>query len=327
MEKDQKNTLPYPAYGTDTNSGYPPVSTAYPPMASAYPPPSAEAYPPTTNAYPPQASSYPPPMAAPPPYSATAPPYEPAQTTQITNTTIVAISNTPSSYQNYSPEVGFMSKTVRLGFIRKVFTILSFQLVVTVGVICLFLFVPAVEKAGQNTILYIIAYLIFFVLYFVLVCCDSVRRNHPTNLILLGLFTLALSFLVGAISSYHKTNIVLVMMGVTAIVTICVCLFACQTKFDMTKFGGVLFVFALVVFFVLIFSPAFLLVTTAGKIAIGGVLALLFTAFMVYDVQLIMGGRKYELSEEEYVFGALILYVDIVNILLLLLYLFGGSSN
>lgn len=48
---------------------------------------------------------------------------------------------------------------------------------------------------------------------------------------------------------------------------------------------------------------------------------------MVYDVQLIMGGRKYELSEEEYVFGALILYVDIINILLILLYIFGGSSN
>lgn len=48
---------------------------------------------------------------------------------------------------------------------------------------------------------------------------------------------------------------------------------------------------------------------------------------MVYDVQLIMGGRKYELSEEEYVFGALILYVDIINILLILLYLFGGKGN
>lgn len=48
---------------------------------------------------------------------------------------------------------------------------------------------------------------------------------------------------------------------------------------------------------------------------------------MVYDVQLIMGGRKYELSEEEYVFGALILYVDIINLFLILLYIFGGSNN
>ena len=40
-----------------------------------------------------------------------------------------------------------------------------------------------------------------------------------------------------------------------------------------------------------------------------------------------MGGRKYELSEEEYVLGALVLYIDIVNIMLLLLYIFGGSNN
>lgn len=48
---------------------------------------------------------------------------------------------------------------------------------------------------------------------------------------------------------------------------------------------------------------------------------------MIYDVQLVMGGRKYELSEEEYVFGALILYIDIIQLFLILLYLFGGSSN
>ena len=40
-----------------------------------------------------------------------------------------------------------------------------------------------------------------------------------------------------------------------------------------------------------------------------------------------MGGRKYELSEEEYVLGALVLYIDIVNIMLVLLYIFGGSNN
>ncbi|CAB4031346.1 Hypothetical predicted protein, partial [Paramuricea clavata] len=107
---DQMNTAatapPYPTYGTDTNSAYPPVSTGYPPVASAYPP-LESAYPPTTNAYPPPMNAYPPPMAAPPPYSASVP-YE----TQTTNTTIVAI--TTDSYQPYTPEVGFDSKTVRL---------------------------------------------------------------------------------------------------------------------------------------------------------------------------------------------------------------------
>ena len=40
-----------------------------------------------------------------------------------------------------------------------------------------------------------------------------------------------------------------------------------------------------------------------------------------------MGGRKYELNPEEYVYGALILYIDIIYIFLFLLSIFGGSSN
>jgi len=40
-----------------------------------------------------------------------------------------------------------------------------------------------------------------------------------------------------------------------------------------------------------------------------------------------MGGRKYELSPEEYIFASLILYMDIIRIFLLLLAIFGRGSN
>ena len=125
---DQTNTAPYPTnptYGAPANNPYPPLSTAYPPPASGYPPstnaypPSENVYPPTTSAYPPPMSSYPPPMAAPPPYTATAQPYEPQ--TQTTNTTVVvAINNqNASSHDLWTSQVGFDSKTVRLGKCRK----------------------------------------------------------------------------------------------------------------------------------------------------------------------------------------------------------------
>jgi len=45
--------------------------------------------------------------------------------------------------------------------------------------------------------------------------------------------------------------------------------------------------------------------------------------FLAYDVQLIMGGKKYELSPEEYIFASLTLYLDIIRIFMLLLALFG----
>ena len=44
-------------------------------------------------------------------------------------------------------------------------------------------------------------------------------------------------------------------------------------------------------------------------------------------MQLVMGGKKYELSPEEYIFASLILYMDIIRIFLLLLAIFGRGSN
>lgn len=48
--------------------------------------------------------------------------------------------------------------------------------------------------------------------------------------------------------------------------------------------------------------------------------------FLIYDTQMIMGGRKIELSPEEYIYGALQLYIDVVYIFLFLLSLMGKSN-
>jgi len=47
-----------------------------------------------------------------------------------------------------------------------------------------------------------------------------------------------------------------------------------------------------------------------------------FVQYLVVDTQLMVGGRhKYSLSPEEYIFGALNLYLDIVNIFMFTLLL------
>jgi protein lifeguard len=56
--------------------------------------------------------------------------------------------------------------------------------------------------------------------------------------------------------------------------------------------------------------------------------ALLFSCYLVFDTQLMMGGKhKYSISPEEYIFAALNLYLDIINIFLYILALVGGSRN
>ena len=45
----------------------------------------------------------------------------------------------------------------------------------------------------------------------------------------------------------------------------------------------------------------------------------LFGVYLIFDTQLVMGGKRYELCIDDYIVGALILYLDIIMIFLYLL--------
>merc|ERR1719183_303904 len=67
-----------------------------------------------------------------------------------------------------------------------------------------------------------------------LTCNPALARNVPTNYILLSIFTLAESALIGFICTRYTTESVLIVTGVTAFVVFGLTLFACQTTYDST---------------------------------------------------------------------------------------------
>lgn len=285
----------------------------------AAPPPS---YDQAQNMYPPNQGM------VPPPQPQTAPMYPPAQEPKDD----VHYRDTTSS-TNMFDAGSFSDKAVRRGFIRKVYLILFTQLMVTFGIVLLFSLTRSIRKFVQSSpggvTFYYVSYGTFFVTYFVLICVPSVRRKHPGNLICLGVFTLAFSYMVGAISSFYTTNSVMVCAGITTLVCLAISLFAIQTKIDFTMCTGLLFALCMVLFF---FGFSCLIVYyTAGYNYIldcvwGGLAALVFSLFLIYDTQMIVGGRKHELSPEEYVYGALQLYIDVVYLFLIILSFFGKSN-
>ena len=63
-------------------------------------------------------------------------------------------------------------------------------------------------------------------------------------------------------------------------------------------------------------------------IGYGSVGALIFSLYIVYDTQLMMGGKhKYSLSPEEYIFAALNIYLDVVQLFMYILMIVGGSRS
>ena len=63
-------------------------------------------------------------------------------------------------------------------------------------------------------------------------------------------------------------------------------------------------------------------------IGFGSVGALIFSLYIVYDTQLMMGGKhKYSLSPEEYIFAALNIYLDIINLFMYILMIVGAARS
>ncbi|XP_036401791.1 protein lifeguard 3-like [Megalops cyprinoides] len=239
-------------------------------------------------------------------------------------------SDTSGDAEGFAAPGGWDSLSVRHAFIRKVYLILSIQLFVTVGLVAVFTFVKPVKGfVRENPGVYWASFAVYLVTHIVLVCCKGPRRRFPWNIILLAIFTLAMSYMTGTISSYYDTKAVFLALVITVVVCVIVSVFCFQTKVDFTSCGGLFCVLGIVVMVTGIIATIVLSIKYIPWLhmvyaAIG---AIVYTLFLAYHTQLLIGNRKHSISPEEYVFGALSLYVDIVQIFLFLLQIIGAASK
>lgn len=228
----------------------------------------------------------------------------------------------PESQEN----IAFAERKVRSGFIRKVFFILAVQLSITVAFAVICFKTGAIKQyLRQHSWPFWLAWSLALVTVLILCFSTKARRTHPYNLMTLGLFTLAQSFLVGMITSFYDSRVVLLAFIVTATAVTAVTIFAMQTKWDVTSKGGILFVL-MIVLLVLTFVGIFW-VNRIFHLVIAGIGAMVFTLYLMYDIQLIMGNHKVSISPDEYVFAALTLYIDIISIFQYVLAIIGLATR
>ncbi|XP_050730520.1 protein lifeguard 1-like [Eriocheir sinensis] len=235
-------------------------------------------------------------------------------------------------YESYNdPLTGgnmeFSDKSVRMGFIRKVYMILMAQLVVTFGMVALFTLSSDVKQFVKTTpALFYVALVGTLVCMIALSCCGNLRRRTPHNYIFLGIFTICEGFLLGTAAASFTQSEILIAVGVTVVVTLSLTLFAFQTKFDFTGCG--MFVFVSLIVLLLFGILALIFQSQILNLVYSCLGALLFSFFLVFDTQLMLGGRhKYSLSPEEYVFAALTLYLDVINIFMYILSIIGNARS
>ena len=227
----------------------------------------------------------------------------------------------------------FSNKVVRRRFVRKVYGILTCQLALTFGIIMIFTYVESIKQFAQkNKWLIWVAFVPLMILMIALVCCEKVRRKAPANYILLGLFTLLEGFMLGVLTAHFDINSIWIAIAITMGLFLVLTLFAFVAPCDFTKIPGWVLIGLLIGLAIAMLVLGFLLhyqillSTKWTLIGFGIAGGLIFCLYIVFDTQLMLGGKhKYALDPEEYVFAALNIYLDIINLFMYVLLGVGGA--
>ncbi|QFZ28546.1 putative Bax inhibitor [Clavispora lusitaniae] len=220
--------------------------------------------------------------------------------------------NIPDDFK-YSANVASCELPIRQMFLRKVYALLSIQVLLTVIVGYVIRSNSAIQNWCMNNMwLYIVSIVGVFGF---MIATYWKARSYPTNLILLTGFTVCEAYGLGLACSFVKSGILSQALLITFAIFMGLTLFAFQTKYDFTSWQGVLgmALWALIAWgFISMFFP---IETKGVAMVYSGIGAIVFSGYVVVDTQIIM--KTATLDDE--IVASVTLYLDIINLFLFVL--------
>ncbi|KAF9673326.1 hypothetical protein SADUNF_Sadunf10G0012400 [Salix dunnii] len=221
------------------------------------------------------------------------------------------------------PGLSFGENQLRWGLIRKVYVILAAQLVLTTIVsAATALYTPMNDLLKANSGFVLFLSVVPFILLWPL---HVYHQKHPVNLIILGLFTISLSLLVGASCANIEGNIVLEALILTSAVVCSLTAYtfwAAKKGKDFSFLGPILFT-SLIILILTSFIQVFFPLGSTSTAVYGGISALIFCGYIVYDTDHLIKRFSYD----EYILASVALYLDILNLFLSILRVLSQRNN
>jgi len=204
----------------------------------------------------------------------------------------------------------------RAEFIGKVYTMLGVSLLFCCG--------GALYGLSMPAILYWPMFFADLILLFV--CMSGLRKSYPLNLMLLFLFTTVSGLMLGFILEHGYVmrgmgQLIPMATGITAVTFGGLSLYVHITKQDFLFIGGALMVGLIGMLLVALVGSFIHL--PISSVMYGGFGVLLFSGFILYDTSNLV--RRY--NDDEVVAATLALYLDIVNMFLMVLRLLSGRRQ
>lgn len=217
-----------------------------------------------------------------------------------------------------------LTGAARAGFIVKVYSIVATQLVATAVFVCMACWSPAYsEFARTHMAVYISSIIISLICLYALGCYKQIARRVPLNYTLLAVFTICEGYSVSCITNLYTPETVAIAAILTAVTVVALTCYAISRgSQDLTYMGGLL----VILFFVMItgFILQFFIRNRVLEILIASCMVIVFGIYIIYDTQMICGGdRAVQFSTDDYMMAAMVLYIDILQMFLELLRIFG----
>lgn len=223
------------------------------------------------------------------------------------------------------------SSKIRNGFIRKVYSLLALQLLTTTLIAAPFTLMDEsviIPWMAKNTWVMWVSLATTMLILITFACSPQLMRQVPINYFLLALFTITEGICIGFVSAMYTTQSVVLAFGIVTVVTFALTVFAFTTDLDLTKSALPYLLAATVVMIVaglvLMFFPSH-----TGMIIYSAIGALLFSVYLVFDTQMIIGGKTHasQFTVDDYVPATIALYIDIIQLFLYFLQLFGDRRD
>merc|ERR1712183_494426 len=204
--------------------------------------------------------------------------------------------------------------------------LVGIQLLISFGYL---LMVDSLESNGviqggtgifSSTFMLITMILCFSLLIIGTCCCQPMLRKSPHNLIFLFVFTALFSHLISTVAFRYDMKTLLSAAGATSILVCCTAGLVAFTKIDFSKM--LMWIIPISLGWVLVLLFMSILGLSMDKMVYAGIGTTIFTIWLAVDLKMMMGGGRYQYSEDDFVMASLNIYLDIVQIFLYMLNFF-----
>jgi len=223
--------------------------------------------------------------------------------------------------------VAELDKQWRNAFIAKVYGILCVQLAITV-----FICFSMMQFGGYNLARWVMTdgywtRMVSLVAMIALICSlMCVKNKHPHNLIVLGAFTVVMSYTIGITCTFYAAAgmgvLVVEAFAITSVLFIGLTLFVMHSKIDFSWLG-MLLPSALLILMIWGFFAMFAFDSFAFRQVYALLGCIIFVGYILYDTHQITTYLPYD----DYVVGAINLYLDFINLFVFILQLLSGGRR